>query len=51
MAQPPRLGGAPPENKEATSFDNKEALIREITFPPAPKDMAYDSPPRGIMHQ
>jgi ribonuclease HI len=35
----------------ATSFDDKEALIREIAFPPAPRDMAYENPPRGTMHE
>jgi hypothetical protein len=47
----PTLRGPPPENKEATSFNDKEALIREIAFPLAPRDMAYDSRPRGTMHQ
>jgi hypothetical protein len=45
------LRGPPPENKEATSFDDKEALIREIAFLPAPRDMAYNSRPRGTMHK
>jgi hypothetical protein len=45
------LRGAPPENKEATSFNDKEALIREIAFLPAPRDMAYDNPLRGTIYQ
>jgi hypothetical protein len=47
----PTLRGPPLENKEATSFNNKEALIREIAFPPALRDMAYNNPLRGTMHQ
>jgi len=46
----PALKGPPPGNRVANTFEEKEELLQETSFPSAPREAAYPRPPEGSMH-